>query len=205
MGFFYRAMRIVMIALSVALCIFVTNTFAQNEDDVGAFAALNSLSENPVVISPGSGEFEATFVEETSGATSTLIRITYRLTYRDLKSSTDAAGTETPGVVTQAHIHIGKEWENGGVVAFLCSNLDDAPTGIPACPQPTAEASEVTVEGTIEAGDVQAAGIGEALEIIQAGDLEALQHIMLGGASYVNLHMVAHPGGELRGPIEFFF
>ncbi|WP_143300997.1 CHRD domain-containing protein, partial [Candidatus Entotheonella palauensis] len=48
-----------------------------------------------------------------------------------------------------------------------------------------------------------AAGIGDTPGIIPAGDLNAVRQIMLGGASYVNLHTVAHPAGELRGPIFF--
>ncbi|ETW99935.1 MAG: hypothetical protein ETSY2_39980 [Candidatus Entotheonella gemina] len=140
-------------------------------------------------------------------ASGEIIRITYTLIYRDLKSTTDDTGTEIPGRVTQAHIHIGKDWENGDAVAFLCSNVEGAPAGTPACPQPTAQTPEVTVEGTIEANDIQAAGIGATPEIIKAGDLNALRQILLGGASYVNLHTVAHPQGELRGPIfaEFAF
>ncbi len=159
--------------------------------------------QNPVVISPGSGEFTATYVEDATGAT---IGINYTLIYRALKSTTDAAGMPTPGVATQAHIHIGKEWENGGAVAFLCSNLGGAPAGTPPpCPQPSATTPEVTVAGTIVASGVLAAGIGEVPEIITAGNLEALRQIMSGGAVYVNLHTVAHPIGELRGPTEVRF
>lgn len=204
---FYYTSRVAMIALSFVLSIAFISVNAQDEEFTDITALLSGLNENPVVMSPGSGEFEAIFVEETTGETTTLARITYTLIYRDLKGSTDATGTETPGVVTQAHIHIGKEWENGGVVVVLCSNLEGAPADTPACPQPTAEAPEATVMGTIEAGNVQAAGIGETAEIIKAGDFHALQQIMSGAASYVNLHTVAHPGGELRGPVllEFAF
>ncbi len=171
---------VTLIALGLALSTGLTSALAQNDENPNTEAYLSGLSENPVVISPGSGMFAATFVEGPPG-TGTITGLTYRLTYRDLKSTTYVAGVETPGMVTQVHIHIGKEWENGGVVVALCSNLADAPAGTPACPQPTAAAPEVTVEGMIVASAVQAAGIGEATEIIQAGDLQALKQIMIGG------------------------
>ncbi|ETW98981.1 MAG: hypothetical protein ETSY1_16690 [Candidatus Entotheonella factor] len=198
MNSFYNSWFVAVITLGIALNLSWMRADAQELPDVSAF--LNGVSENPVVISPGSGEFEGIFVETASGE---LTGITYTLTYRDLKPTTDDAGMETPGMVTQVHIHIGKEWENGGVVAFLCSNMEGAPAGTPPCPQPTEAAPEVTVQGTIEAADVLAAGIGDTPGIIPAGDLNAVRQIMLGGASYVNLHTVAHPAGELRGPIFF--
>ncbi len=202
---FCKISRVATIVLSFVLSITLINVHAQDEEFADVTAFLSGLSENPVVISPGSGEFEAIFVEETVGETTTVTRITYTLTYRDLKSTTDAAGVETPGMATQAHIHIGKEWENGGVVVVLCSNLAGAPLGTPPCPQPTATAPDATVTGVIEAGSVLAAGIGETAEIIKAGDLQALKQIMSGGAAYINLHTIAHPSGELRGPVTLDF
>lgn len=192
---FCQAVQVTIMALSVVLSLSLTCAMAQSPD---AEAFLGGLSQNPVVISPGSGEFTATYVEDATGAT---VGIDYTLTYRALKSTTDAAGMPTPGMATQAYIHIGKEWENGGAVAFLCSNLEGAPAGTPPCPQPSAAAPDATVAGTIVASGVLAAGIGEVPDIITAGNLAALRQIMAGGAAYVNLHTVAHPTGELRGPI----
>ena len=47
---------------------------------------------------------------------------TYSLIYSSLSSK-----------VTQAHFHFGKTPE-GGIYAFLCTNLGNGPAGTPACP-----------------------------------------------------------------------
>ena len=57
-------------------------------------------------------------------------KIEYRLSYSDLE-----------GDVLQAHIHLGQEHVNGGISAFLCSNLLEPPAGppppgTPPCPGP---------------------------------------------------------------------
>ena len=49
--------------------------------------------------------------------------IAYRLSYSALT-----------GNVTQAHIHFGQAAVNGGISAFLCSNLGNGPAGTQACP-----------------------------------------------------------------------
>src|SRR5688572_31725067 len=61
--------------------------------------------------------------------------ITWTLTYE---------GLESP--VQQAHIHLGERHTNGGVSAFLCTNLDNGPPDTPPCPNVAA-----SVDGTIMA------------------------------------------------------
>jgi hypothetical protein len=104
------------------------------------------------------------------------------------------AGLETP--VLQAHIHFGQRHTNGGVVAFLCTNLSP-PAGVPepeVCP-----ATEGEVKGVITAADV---GGGAGAQGIAAGEFDKLVKAILVGAAYANVHTEAHPAGELRGQIK---
>lgn len=93
--------------------------------------------------------------------------------------------------VTQAHIHNGAVGANGPVNIFLCTNLGNAPVGgaaIPACPT-----TGGTVTGTRTQADLQVAGavttFPELVAAIQAG------------GTYVNVHTVAVPSGEIRGQV----
>lgn len=91
--------------------------------------------------------------------------------------------------VTQAHIHCGGPGVNGPVVAFLFGFDPDG----------------VTVNGTLSQGTITAAdviarpdsaacpgGIADFAELIEAMQL---------GRAYVNVHTVALPPGEIRGPL----
>jgi CHRD domain len=105
-------------------------------------------------------------------------RIHYRLSYQGF--------TESPAVAS--HIHFSQKHVNGGIVAFLCGG-----GGKPACPNPGG-----TVEGDIVAADVlalpdQGIAAGEIAEFIRA-----MRH----GATYVNVHSVRFPGGEIRAQIN---
>jgi len=103
--------------------------------------------------------------------------ISFRLSYRGLVD------------VLQAHIHVAHPWDNGGIAVFLCTNLGNTPAG--ATERPCPESG--TVSGTILPDDVQ------AVSPIAAGDLEGLVQLLRDGATYVNVHTVNAPGGELRG------
>ena len=97
------------------------------------------------------------------------------------------------GTVTQSHIHVGNAGTNGGVSAFLCTNLGNGPAGTQACPQGPA-----TISGTIAAVDV----IGPAGQGVAAGELDELIAAMRVGATYVNIHSTIWPGGEVRSQID---
>jgi hypothetical protein len=140
---------------------------------------LRGYEEVPAVSSTGSGEFRAR-IRDTA--------IEYRLTYRDLE-----------GDVLQAHIHLGQERVNGGISAFLCSNLLEPPAGppppgTPACPGPRAG----TVSGSIEAADV----IGPAGQGIAPGEYAELLQAIRAGVTYANVHSSKHPGGEIRAQLD---
>jgi len=80
-----------------------------------------------------------------------------------------------------AHIHMAPEGDNGPVVAFLF-------------PGPTTDGrtNGIIAEGTITGSDV----VGP-LE----GDLNALIYRMTIGNTYVNVHSIGTPSGEIRGQI----
>ena len=136
-------------------------------------------NENPPVVSEGSGSFRARFRED---------RISFRLRY-DVTS----AGSD----VLQAHLHIGNPGTNGGIVAFLCSNIEDPPPPTDRkCP-----ASPGEVSGDIFEDDVLDVP-PDTGDIIEAGDLEGLKRLIRQGSVYANVHTDNHEGGEIRGQLE---
>lgn len=140
-------------------------------------AELNAYQSVPALAAKGSGRFVAKIKSKAA-------RIEYRLYYEDLQSR-----------VLQSHIHFGNAWENGGVIAFLCTNGDNAPRpDVPACPQ-----GEGMVSGFIEADDIVGPG-GE--RGIQAGDFDALLEAIDAGAVYVNVHTEAFKAGQIRGQVD---
>jgi hypothetical protein len=134
-------------------------------------ADLAGFSEVPAVSSTGTGELLARIANDESS-------IDYTLSYENLEGTTTSA----------AHIHLGQEDVNGGVIAFLCGG-----GGKPACP-PTSG----SVSGTITAADV----IGPAAQGIAAGELAEAITAMRQGVTYANVHTNKHPGGEIRGQLK---
>jgi hypothetical protein len=102
-------------------------------------------------------------------------RIDYTLSYEDLEG----------GGVLFAHIHIGQRLANGNVAAFLCGG-----GGKPPCPP------SGTVTGTIRPTDVVPV---PTQGVLTFDDLvEAIRE----GITYVNVHTMRSPGGEIRGQID---
>ena len=138
---------------------------------------LNGYEENMAISTPGVGEFRARIdsADET---------IHYTLSFERI-----------PTEVRQAHIHFEKRTNNGPIVAWLCdSAANPSPrAGTPECP-----AGGGTVEGVIERDDV---GTGSAGQGIAAGEFEEFVQAIRAGVTYVNVHSVAFPGGEIRAQI----
>jgi len=95
--------------------------------------------------------------------------------------------------VLQSHIHFGKEHVPGGVMVFLCTNLNNGPAGTPACP-----AGGGTVTGTITAADV----VGPASQGVAAGNFDAVVAALVSNTAYGNIHTANFPAGEIRGQIS---
>jgi hypothetical protein len=135
-------------------------------------AVLTGYQEVPAVSTGASGTFKARLDDDV---------VRWRLSYRDLE-----------GAVQQAHVHFGQPAVNGGVSAFLCSNLAGAPAGVQRCP-----VSPATITGEIGADDV----VGPADQGIEPGELDELLAAMRAGVTYANVHTARFPNGEIRGQI----
>jgi hypothetical protein len=140
--------------------------------------SLKGNNEIPIVYTDATGSFTARLNSEET-------QIDYELTYSDLQAD-----------VTQAHIHIGKKTESGGISAWLCSNLATPPTPagfVRPCPLRSG-----TVTGTIVAANV----VGPASQGIAAGDFATLLQAIKDGNTYANVHSTVSPSGEIRGQIR---
>ena len=143
--------------------------------------ALTGYQESaPAAISSGgTGTFEASIDDDAQ-------TITYELHY---------SGLGTPA--TQSHIHFGDRAQNGGISAFLCTNLGNGPAGTPACPSGTGT-DEAVVTGTITPAQI----IGPASQGIAPGEFAELVRALRAGSAYANVHTTQFPSGEVRGQIN---
>jgi hypothetical protein len=143
---------------------------------------LSGVEEVPAVITSGQGTFEARLSESAD-------QIDYELSYAELEG----------GEVRQAHIHVGQQAANGGIVAWLCdSSTNPAPAGVDVgtCP------ASGTVTGTIDAADVQAATAVPTQGFRDNADKFAkLVTALQEGVAYANVHTATSTGGEIRGQI----
>ena len=130
----------------------------------------------PTLSTPGVGTFRAAISPVAD-------EIHYTLHYDALESA-----------VLQSHIHLGARAVNGGITAFLCTNLNNGPAGTPTCPDPPA-----TVTGVITPEDVTA---GAAAQGLGAGEFDELVRAMRAGATYANVHSSTRQSGEIRGQID---
>lgn len=141
-------------------------------------ASLKGNNEIPIVYTDATGAFRASFNNDET-------QIEYDLTYADL---------EAP--VTQAHIHIGKKSEAGGISVWLCANnppITTAPAGTQICPTPGG-----TIHGVITAANV----VGPVAQGVPAGDFARLIRAIKEGNTYANVHTTRSPSGEIRGQID---
>jgi CHRD domain-containing protein len=143
---------------------------------------LTGYEEVPAVSTVGNGQFRARISnDETS--------IQWELSYSNLE-----------GAIQQSHIHLGQPGVNGGISVFLCTNLGNGPVGIQACPAPPA-----TISGTINASEVSPnipATAAARTQGLDTGEIAELIRAMRAGATYVNIHTVRWPGGEVRKQIN---
>ena len=137
---------------------------------------LNGYEENPDLSTRAMGTFEISIDDDAR-------TLTYELTY---------AGLE--GNVLQSHIHLGARAIQGGISAFLCTNLGNGPPGTPTCPGP----HDGTVEGTIEPNEV----VGPTGQGIDPGEYGELLRAIRAGATYANVHSSKYPSGEIRAQLN---
>ena len=171
----------VKLALGVAvLGIAGVSTAAIAHDRSRFNASLTGYEEVPTLSTQGNGTFAAVINRGKD-------EIRYRLEYH---GPFDAGAN---GTVLQAHIHLGRPAVNGGVIAFLCTNLGNGPAGTPACPP------EGTVTGTITPAQVVGGAVDQG---IAPAEFAELTRALRAGAAYANIHTMAKPAGEIRGQIS---
>jgi hypothetical protein len=165
-------------AAAVAIVgVVATGTVAlAGNDNLRDRESLTGYEEVPALSTPGSGDFTIELARSGDA-------LDYSLTFSALESD-----------ATQAHIHFENRTNNGPVIVFLCSNLGNGPAGTQACP-----AAGGTITGTIRAADV---GGGGAAQGLAAGEFDEFVRALRSGATYVNVHSVNRPTGEIRAQIE---
>jgi hypothetical protein len=166
----YLFALLVLVAAGSTLLVAALATAGAGQNTVKA-DTLNGYQEGPAISSIATGSFEAEIDEDAQ-------TITYTLSYQDLEG----------GSPTQAHIHIGKRAENGGVSVFLCAGDK------PACPP----------SGTVTGVIVPANIIGPAAQGVEAGSFTELVRALRTGNTYVNVHNARWPGGEIRAQVNDF-
>jgi hypothetical protein len=137
---------------------------------------LSGYEEVPALSTPGQGEFRMK-IDRKAGT------ISYELKYDGLESN-----------ITQSHIHLGQAAANGGISVFICTNLGNGPAGTPACPAGTSGA----VSGMWTAASV----VGPAGQGVAPTEFDELVEAIRAGATYVNVHTVGRPAGEIRGQLD---
>jgi len=84
-----------------------------------------------------------------------------------------------------AHIHSGKQGQNGPVVASLFNaNMNSPPTG---------KVNGLLAKGTIKSSELRGPLTGHSIT--------ELMHLINGHGAYVNIHTQQHQNGEIRGQI----
>jgi CHRD domain len=172
--------RKTLVALVFALGAVAIVTAAVAFDGSRIDARLTGYEEIATLSTSAKGTFRATINRSKD-------EIRYTLRYEGPFDANPAGGT-----VTQAHIHLGAPAFNGGISAFLCTNLGNGPAGTPACPV------SGSVSGVITAAQV----VGPSGQGIAAGEFDELVDAIRAGATYANVHTTTFGGGEIRGQIS---
>ena len=172
--------KLVVLALAVVVIAAASVAFGRNFRRLRA--VLVGYEEPPPISTVGGGEFRARINKAET-------EITYELSYSDLEST-----------VQQAHIHFGQRGVNGGITVFLCTNLGNGPVGTQACPP-----SPATIRGTITAADVSPnipATLAARNQGLGTGEFGELLRAIRAGRTYVNVHTMTFPSGEVRGQVD---
>ena len=184
------AHRMLPIAAAIAFVTLSSVASADGGRSSSVSTNLTGYQETPATInSSGSGEFAAKISADGT-------EIQYVLRYRDLSTN-----------VLQSHIHFGRPALTGGIVLFLCTNLNP-PAGVPtppACPQAPVGGGTQTVAGTLTAANMLVPNLSstpasQGIDPGTAGFAEVVKAIR-NGAAYANVHTSKVPSGEIRGAL----
>jgi hypothetical protein len=168
---------------------------------------------NTVVISSGAAAILSMLVIVTAGFTTTIFAQQYTIFAANLSGSNEVPPVTTAGSgiaifqlvavghqqiisyqlnleningVTGAHIHSGKQLENGPIVAGLFnSNMSGPPNGA---------INGLLTKGTLTSSDLTGPLAGQ--------QISALVDMIRTGGAYVNVHTTQNQNGEVRGQIS---
>jgi CHRD domain len=148
-----------------------------NDGKRSFFTELDGWAETPAsIVTASDGSFRLRIVEPEEWE--------FVLRWEDLEG----------GPATAAHIHVGSHHETGGVSAWLCGG----PTGQPPCePSGGAPPEDGEVRGVILPKDV----VGPTGQGVEAMRMDKLLRAIRVGETYVNVHNMRYPGGEIRGQL----
>lgn len=168
-----KSLTIAMI-LAIVMGALVTRVKADNRFDRRLRATLKGFNETPANSTPATGTFRAIISDDEES-------IAFELNYSGLVADS-----------LFAHIHLGQKDVAGGVMIFFCDN--STPSHSPnTCP-----ARGGTVTGTVTAADV----IGPDGQGVAPGEFAKVIEAIRSGVTYVNVHSVKFPPGEIRGQIR---
>jgi hypothetical protein len=173
-----RSLRVKLAAVVAVVAVGAVGAVAVAHDRSSFAGSLSGYEEVPAVSTTGNGTFRAAVNRAET-------EIKWQLTYSKLE-----------GDVLQAHIHLGQESVNGGIVVWLCGNPSATitpPTGTQTCPPAPAR-----ISGTITAAQVTG---GPPAQGLDAGELDEVIQAMRAGVTYANVHSSRSPGGEIRTQI----
>jgi len=168
-----RRWKVVLVCLTLPVVVLVVATSVSGAPARRFAARLTGYQVVPAVSTSGVGRLVIKVLHNGD--------LFYRLTY------------SVPGSITQAHIHFAQPGVNGGILAFLCTNLGNGPAGTPSCP-----ASPATVTGTINS----AAVIGPSSQGIAAGELSELVRALRQRVTYADVHTTLYPAAEMRAQVK---
>ena len=165
-----RKLRIVLLTMIIASLSLISG-LAGGRSNESHKAVLSGYDEVPSVSSTGSGELRLKVFEDAE-------IVEFDLSYENLEGTTTSA----------AHIHLGQEGVNGGVIAFFCGG-----GGTPPC-----TATSGSFSGSFGPANV----LGPTGQGIAPGEFAGVLRALRAGKVYVNVHTDKHPGGEIRGQLK---
>ena len=146
---------------------------AQGRGPVNLAARLGGSQEVPVVMTTGRGAFKGQLNPEGTS-------LSYELSYSDVE-----------GEVTQAHIHLGQPGVNGGIMAFLCTDMGNGPAGTPACPDSPAG----TVNGIVTLTEI----VGPAEQGVMTEEFDEFVRALANGTLTSTFTLTCSPQARSGG------
>ncbi|MFQ5603862.1 MAG: CHRD domain-containing protein [bacterium] len=167
--------------------------FDESTLDKVELAKSSGTSDANDFVAPLEGKQEVPKVNTTAHglATFSLNAAETELSYKLYVSNMTTGRNVNFSFVTQAHIHLGGRGKNGDIVAFLFG-----PVAAGGTPAPSFTGNGLVAEGTLTSADLTGPLAGKTIADLAAEMRKNSEN------TYVNVHTLAHPAGEIRGQIR---